>query len=227
MADPTRPTDDIPPLEGHTFNALTVLRFVDRVRAGSVGSHGWIRRWLCRCECGVETLVREPKFLSGSTQSCGCRFRSIRARGSALTHGQSHSPEYRSWISAKARCYNQAQKQFRDYGGRGIAMHDSWKDDFATFLRDVGPRPSPQHTLDRTDNNGDYAPGNVRWATKAEQARNTRQTQRLTLQGRTMCLEDWSKETGIPPQTLSQRLKLGWPAHRILTPAPAPHVRAV
>ena len=84
------------------------------------------------------------------------------------------TPEYRTWIEIKTRCYNPKATGYKYWGGRGITMCDAWKDSFQTFVRDVGPKPSPEHSIDRIDPNGDYEPSNVRWATRIEQNRNVR-----------------------------------------------------
>lgn len=92
-----------------------------------------------------------------------------------LKHGLSNTPEYRCWQQIKARCLNPEHRAYADYGGRGIGVHPAWVSSFETFLADVGSRPSPKHSLDRfPDNDGDYAPGNVRWATPTEQNNNKR-----------------------------------------------------
>jgi hypothetical protein len=124
-------------------------------------------------------------------------------------------PEYRAWASLKSRCSNKNHPNYDRYGGRGIGFCDSWKD-YATFLRDMGRRPTDEHTLDRINNDGDYAPGNCRWATRAEQARN-RSTTKLTLEDvddiRTLLSEGLS-QTGIArlygvKQPLISKIKLG------------------
>lgn len=89
-----------------------------------------------------------------------------------LIHGMRYTPEYRTWTHMKVRCYNKNYESFSNYGGRGIKVCDEWLNDFVAFFNHVGKKPSPQHTLDRIDNDGNYEPGNVRWATKSEQQMN-------------------------------------------------------
>lgn len=96
-----------------------------------------------------------------------------------------------------------------DYGGRGIRVCDHWKS-YEAFLQDVGKRPSPEHSLDRIDNEGNYEPGNVRWATIKEQNRNTRSNRMLEYEGRTMPLAAWAEEVGLTYAQLRNRLKYGW-----------------
>ena len=118
------------------------------------------------------------------------------------------------------RCHDPSFKHFKNYGGRGIAVCARWRESFAAFVSDVGPRPSPAHTLDRKDNDGNYEPGNVRWATKSQQARNTRFNRLLTARGKTQTLEEWAIETGLPKSTLFNRIRRGWPDDKVVgTPA--------
>lgn len=159
-------------ISGGVFGRLTVLR-----RAKRRGTHSY---WLVSCVCGQQKEVRQQLLTGGRTQSCGClhreRVREARARGARHGHtaGGSISAEYTAWQAMKTRCYNVNQKSWADYGGRGIEVCDRWLESFENFLADVGERPSPEHSLDRIDVNGDYEPDNVRWSTYREQARNRR-----------------------------------------------------
>lgn len=121
------------------------------------------------------------------------------------------SPEWKSWDGMIDRCCNPKNHAFRRYGGRGIRVCLAWrgKGGFARFLAHVGRKPSPVHSLDRIDVNGHYEPGNVRWATPAEQSRNTRATRRIAAFGRTMSLSEWSAETGLSRATIAKRLSKG------------------
>jgi hypothetical protein len=132
-------------------------------------------------------------------------------------HGQYLSPEYKAWAAMKARCLNPSDAAYAAYGGRGITVCDRWLDSSA-FLEDMGKRPSPKHSLDRINNNGNYEPGNCRWATARQQIRNTRRNVNVEFNGKTQCLMDWSIETGIGFKTLQCRLlNYGWTPEEAFT----------
>ena len=131
-------------------------------------------------------------------------------------------PEYIVWRSMRARCEREANPQYANYGGRGISVCDRWlgRDGFLNFLADMGARPSPDHTLDRIDNDGPYAPWNCRWATIEVQSRNMRRNVHVTCAGRTMVLKDWAIELGMPYMTLKARIRKGMdPAEAFQTPS--------
>lgn len=135
----------------------------------------------------------------------------------ARTHGLYLSREYCSWDKAKQRCTNPENDRWDDYGGRGIRFCDEWMNNFAAFYAYLGPRPAGC-TLDRIDVNGHYEPGNVRWATRAEQYSNQRHTKRITWDGRTQTLGEWAAELGLPKVTLYTRVfKRRWPLGRAMT----------
>lgn len=158
--------------------------------------------WLCVCNCGTQRVVAAGALRKGASTGCGC----VPARN-RLTHGGRHTAEYGIWTNMLTRCGNPRNKAFRRYGGRGITVCERWRNDFAAFLADMGPRPSPKHSVDRINNDGDYEPSNCRWATTQEQCRNTRRNVRLTLDGRTMTQREWAVELGIHDSTLFGRIK--------------------
>lgn len=164
---------------GDRVGRLVLVRYVPK-RKGVV-SH---QQWLCRCDCGRETTVHVSSMRRGLTASCGClqRARTVAAN---TRHGharrlEKHSPAYRSWAAAKARCTNPRDGKWKDYGGRGITMCARWRRSFTAFLDDMGTRPTGT-SLDRyPDNDGNYEPGNCRWATPLEQRHNQRRTKKGT-----------------------------------------------
>lgn len=156
------PTRD---LAGQKFGRLTAVSL-----AGSTGDGA---TWLCTCECGGRKIIRTQSLVRGRTRSCGC----LHAEANAvrvITHGATvggKTPEYRAYIAAKKRCTNPNTDDWPLYGGRGIRFLFS---SFQEFLSEIGPKPSPEHSIDRKDPDGDYCIGNVRWATAHEQRVNQR-----------------------------------------------------
>lgn len=135
-------------------------------------------------------------------------------RGARPTHGESvkgkESVEYRAWSRMKDRCTNEQRDSHHRYGGRGIAVCARWTSSFQSFLADMGRRPGPGYSLDRIDNDGNYEPGNVRWATRREQSMNYSRNRRVTVDGRTLTVSEWSAETGLNETTIASRLDRGW-----------------
>lgn len=197
-------------LTGRTFGRLTVLSDWDRKNSSI--------RWHCLCECGNERMVFATALKRGSTKSCGCISIDTPAR---LVHGHakrgSHSTEHRSWESAKARCYNKKNARYHSHGARGITMCDQWIDNFQQFLADMGPCPDGK-SIDRIDNNGNYEPGNCRWATDIEQANNLRRT-RFVIKpdGNKTTIGNLSRETGLKYTTLMRRHVHNWSYERLVS----------
>lgn len=194
--------------KGDTYGRWTVLR----------SASGAKNRARCHCTCGVKRRVRISNLIQKTSRSCGCLIGDTHR-----THGQSGSIEYHTWERMITRCYSHNNKVFKNYGGRGVNVTKVWRgpDGFAAFLSHVGLRPSPKHSLDRYPNtNGNYEPGNVRWATRTEQNQNTRRNILLTFRGEIRCVSEWARITGIGKKTISGRLDRGWTAREALTTKP-------
>lgn len=170
--------------------------------------------WQCICECGAESIVMSQSLVKGSTRSCGCYGREVASeigRRARTTHGLSKTTEYCIWSNLRDRCHNPNGDAYKDYGGRGIKVCSRW-DDFSAFIADVGKRPSKRHTLDRINNDGNYEPGNVRWATRSEQNNNKRSNRLVTYRGVTMTLNQALTVSGrkVDRMTATSRIRSGW-----------------
>ena len=184
-------------LTGHTFGRL---RVVCRTTDGASRQP----RWVCSCDCGNEVTVFGNSLRGGATRSCGCL-----QRDRVSTHGMTKSSEFTIWQMMRQRCNNPSHVSYPEYGGRGIRVCEAWNSSFATFYRDMGPRPSRRHTIDRTNNDGPYSPENCRWVTALQQGRNKRNNRLLTLKGETLTVGDWCRRLAIPKSTLLNRLAAG------------------
>lgn len=201
-------------LSGRVFGRLTVeARGADYV--SPKGKR--IPQWRCRCECGGGAEVPTSILLRGATVSCGCYMRE-RISARSRTHGRSRTRLYGLYRSMLQRCCDPGCPAYADYGGRGIKVCDRWlgKDGFANFATDMGEKP-PGLTLERNDVNGDYSPENCCWATRKAQARNTRKTIYIAINGKTRPLAEWAEISGLTQATLRRRVELGWPEDRLLT----------
>jgi hypothetical protein len=174
-------------------------------------------RWLCQCDCG-ETTVSVPSIMkSGTKQSCGCLARELSSKR-LVKHGGTGTPEHECWLSMRKRCYDPGQRSYALYGARGIVVCDEWLNSFEQFFADMGPRPSPAHSIEREDNDGPYAPWNCSWELFPVQCRNKRNNHWVTYNGERMILGDATKAAGITPAAYYSRVKRNWPEHMLFTP---------
>ncbi len=172
--------------------------------------------WNCVCDCGTE-LVRAAKWIRGpGVASCGC-YNIALSTERFSKHGLARSVEYRIWQGMKSRCYSPSNAAYYKYGARGIGVCERWMN-VENFISDMGPRPSPKHSLDRIDGTKDYSPENCRWATPEQQQRNIKTNVFLEYDGKSMIAADWAKIVGIDAKTIQSRIqKLGWTAEEALT----------
>lgn len=132
------------------------------------------------------------------------------------THHKSDSSEYKAWACMVQRCTNPNNKNWKEYGGRGITVAPRWFK-FSAFFEDMGLKPTPHHTLERRDNNLGYCKDNCRWATRIDQARNRRTTHFVTFNGKTQCIADWANELNVHHSVIRSRFRYGWSVERSLT----------
>jgi len=154
-------------ITGQRYGQLIAIRPVEQ------RDRKWF--WSCRCDCGATIVVQGKKLRNGHTRSCG----HWRQDGShRRTHGEAdRTSEYGTWKAMLERCRNPNNKVFKDYGGRGITVCERWLQ-YESFIADMGRKPTPKHSIERKNNDGNYEPSNCKWATRLEQMNNTRRTQR-------------------------------------------------
>lgn len=184
--------------EGDRHGRLVAVGVTEKLRGG--------RKVICKCDCGMITSAHPYSLTSGNTKSCGClKGKTPRVDG----HGMVGTKEYRAWGHMWSRCTNPKVKSYRNYGGRGISVCDRWIS-FRNFFDDMGKSPSAEHSIDRVDNDGDYNPGNCRWATVKEQRRNKRDNRILVIDGERRTLAEWAEKFGVLYKTAHNRLRMGW-----------------
>jgi hypothetical protein len=173
-----------------------------------------LNKWIVLCDCGTKITARASELASGHVKSCGCMRKEMGARNQ-FQHGMTKTPEHQAWRHIISRCSNPKNKAYKYYGGRGIECRFG---DFASFFADLGPRPSPKHSVDRMNVNGHYEPGNCRWATPLEQGEHRTDNHYITWNGRTQHLSAWAREVGLHKDCLKARLvNYGWSVERALT----------
>jgi len=205
-------------MAGQTLGYLTVIRREGSRRRGA-GTTA-VAMWRCRCVCGTEVLrsgavLRAPS--RGLLKSCGCR------RGEMLleawgSHGMSGHPAWVAWNALKGRCLNPANKDWHNYGGRGITVCARWVKSFKAFWTDMGPSWQAGLTLDRENVNGNYTPKNCRWITTEAQANNKRANIYVTTPKGMMTVAQAARVFGVKAITLRKRLERGWPIAKALVP---------
>ena len=189
-------TEELSRLIGQRFGSLTVIDLAP--------SRKNYLRYLCKCDCGKFKEVYRHSLTSGKIESCGCV--SLSARIVKMTkHGHcsrsNRAPEYSSWTNMKGRCCNPKNRSYHDYGGRGITICDRWIESFENFYADMGPKPSPKHSLDREHVSGNYEPENCRWATAQTQLNNTRRNTYVIYENKQYTLAELARYLGLGYQS--------------------------
>lgn len=187
-------------LTGRQFGRLTALQ-----ECGRRKHHGPM--WLCRCTCGTEKIVPGVRLRTGVTRSCGCLLRDSRTIPRFIKHGKYGSRVRSIWNGMIQRCSNPRRKGWENYGGRGITVCERWKS-FPNFYADMGDPPDGT-SLDRVDSDGNYEPGNCRWATRTEQGANRRGNLLVTFEGKAQVLSAWATELRMSRWTLYNRYRRG------------------
>lgn len=204
---------DTAPLVGRRFGSLVVLR---ERKDGDCDEHHVI----VRCDCGAEKQIQRSNLLNGRALSCGCKTAGLISAGKKI-HGQStkggRSNAFIVWTAMLQRCYNKNRPEYHRYGGRGITVCKRWRESVVNFIADMGKRPTENHSLDRINNDGNYEPGNCRWATMLQQCNNTHRTRRFALNGREYTLREWAAQTGMNPKLIDARIRMGWSVNRAFT----------
>ena len=169
------------------------------------------RFWVCKCDCGKTSYVRAAYFFK--TKSCGC----LRLEKIVKPYNV-NSPEYSAWAAMKNRTTNTNNRSFHRYGYRGIKVCESWSNSFENFIKDMGQKPTKNHSIDRIDNDSDYTPQNCRWATKKEQSNNTRTNRFITFNHETKTIAEWARKLNMNYETLLKRLSVSkWSVEKSLT----------
>lgn len=171
-------------------------------------------KWLCKCDCGNETLAKTGNLNNGHTQSCGCLQRE-RSALAATRHSLVGTRAYHSWAGMKARCSNPRNPAYKWYGARGIGYAPEWES-FDGFYRDMGDCP-PGMSIERRNNDASYSKGNCYWATTTQQANNTRATTFIEFGGERRSVTQWAKSLGWNQPKLQRRLRRGWSVEKALT----------
>ena len=198
-------------IKGNKYGRLTVL-------------HVDIVSLFCVCECGNHKIINRNHVLSGHTKSCGCLHRDVVSKLSR-THGMTNTSEYSSWENMKYRCNmkDDGSIKYKRYAGKGITYDIRWES-FENFYEDMGDKPNSTYSIERINNNKGYYKDNCKWASKTEQARNTKQVVLIYYNGEKKSLSEWSKIIGISRTTLHNRInKLGWSVNESFNVKPSPH----
>lgn len=201
-----RPKKKFVDIAGKRFGRLIAINISPN--DPGVAPNGKLRpwRWVCKCDCGREKEIIGRSLWRGLTKSCGCiQEELLVVNPPRLLHGMRRTREYNTWCKIKHRVVHD-----HSYTTRGIGIHPDWLHSFETLYEHVGPRPDDHHSLDRIDNSRGYEPGNVRWATRIQQANNKSSNRRLNVSGETLTIAEASRKFGVSASRITARLRRGW-----------------
>ena len=188
-------------MQSKKYFGVTAVRHTGKCSSGDF-------KWKFLCDCGKSFEANGYSVRSGKVTSCqDCA--KERVRLASVKHGKTETPEFEIWMGMHTRCYNAKRKEFKNYGGRGIVICNRWRESFENFLADMGHRPSPNHSIERYDNDGNYEPGNCKWATDTEQSNNRRTNVNVTINGVTKTASQWANEYGVQATTVLLRHRQG------------------
>lgn len=185
-------------ISGQSFHRLKIIKYMGR-------TNKYKHKYLCLCECGNEHVADYNDIITGHTKSCGCYGKDMLLL-SNIKHGKGGTKIYNTWKHLIGRCVDKKNKDYKNYGERGIKVCPEWLKSFDTFAADMGEPPSPGHTIERTDVNKGYSKDNCIWLLAALQGKNRRNNHNLTYQGKTQIVTDWSNELNIPLTTILNRI---------------------
>jgi len=195
--------------QGNKYNHLTAIEFVGITDKGH-------QMWIFECDCKdkARIVTRASYVVSGHTKSCGCE----KLVGHHKKHNMSNTRLYNIYYNMIARCYNENDKSYKDYGAKGTIVCDEWKTGFDSFAEwSLKNGYAEGLTIDRIDNSKGYSPDNCRWVSCKIQQNNRTNNHRLTFNGETHTLSEWETITGISQDNIYARLKLGWSVEKTLT----------
>ena len=189
-------------LTGQKFDRLLVIKESNIKKGGKTC-------WECLCDCGNYKIVVGTNLTLGKSKSCGCLHNELLTQRN-ITHNQRHTKIYEIWKTMKQRCNNPNLKNYKNYGGRGIKVCDEWINSFESFYEwSMQNGYSPELSIDRIDNNGNYCPENCRWTTRYNQSRNRRNNHYITFNNDTKIITDWAIFFNINPKNISSRISQG------------------
>lgn len=195
-------------ITGVRYERLVAIRVAHTDHRGQVS-------WLCKCDCGKYTRVRQ--LLSGRIKSCGCYFKEMQHTW-VTKHGRYKTPEYTTWSALRQRCNNPRNKRYHRYGGRGIKVCARWQSSFESFYKDMGPKPSLKHTIDRIDNDKGYSKQNCKWSTHSEQNFNNSRNKPVFINGSKYTVKDLALAHNLHEVTIRSRIRLGFSGEDLIKP---------